>query len=151
MIQVPCLLWAGILTPTVKARSVESVLNCKSFGNSVGACMQQKGRGEICFISTISLFFFSFSRTIRTSGRELIDSPINSPMDALILLSAKQPGGHIKYGQCAEHLDWVFYDGRISQQIVTSSSFFFFLNVCFSKIIVLCSDEPQHRRKYFVK
>lgn len=39
-IRVPCLLWAGISTPTVKARSVGSVLNCKSFGNFVGACMQ---------------------------------------------------------------------------------------------------------------
>lgn len=48
------------------------------------------GHGQDSF----SFYFFCFvwvffSRTIKTFEMELIDSPIDSPMDASILLSAK--------------------------------------------------------------
>lgn len=67
-----------------------SGLKCtNSFGNALGACMQL--RAGVRFVFFLFLLFSSlfFQRTIKTSERELIDSPIDSPMDASILLSAK--------------------------------------------------------------
>lgn len=45
-----------------------------------------EGRGGISFLSISSGIFFKNSKT---SKRELIDCPIDSPMDASNLLSAK--------------------------------------------------------------
>lgn len=50
-------------------------------------CNRRQGRDLFYFYFFSSIFLFS--RTIQTSGKELIDSPIDSPMDASILLSAK--------------------------------------------------------------
>lgn len=96
----------------------------------VPVCNRGQGRVSFYFFSFLFCFVF-FPRTIKTSERELIDSPIDSPMDASILLIAKQLGGHIKYGQCAEQLDWFFYDGRISQQTGTCFILLLFLMFLF--------------------
>lgn len=53
----------------------------------LGCLYAIEGRGEVCFL--FLLFSFFSPRTINTIERELIDSPIDSPMDASILLSAK--------------------------------------------------------------
>lgn len=50
--------------------------------DALGACMQKRAGARFLSISSVS-----FPR-IKTSKRELIDSPIDSPMDASILLSA---------------------------------------------------------------
>lgn len=53
----------------------------------LGCLYAIEGRGEIFHLFVF--FFFYFSRMSRTSERELIDSPIDPPVDASILLSAK--------------------------------------------------------------
>lgn len=47
-------------------------------------CNRKAGARFVLFLFLNFFIPFFFSRTIRTSGRELIDSPIDSPMDALI-------------------------------------------------------------------
>lgn len=59
-----------------------------SFENALGACMQLRAGVRFVLLSLSSVLVF-FPRTIKTSERESIDSPIDSPMDASILLSAK--------------------------------------------------------------